>query len=206
MSLETTWFTFRVLIDGADPLEDKIPADSEAEALETVRRIYTGARSIELLRTETRESLFARFRPGMTPTGAASQAVNAILRPTATFTCQRCGVAVTFVQQSGTAPCACSNCHARYTVSAPGEDGPFVVRGESAPAKPTAEPPTRPWHRVLDVEASADLRAIRNAYLNQIRLYHPDKVAHLGPDLIELAETRTAEINEALQSALRARR
>ncbi len=38
---------------------------------------------------------------------------------------------------------------------------------------------------------------IRSRYLESVALYHPDKVQHLGPELKQLAEEKTKEINAA---------
>lgn len=38
---------------------------------------------------------------------------------------------------------------------------------------------------------------IRSKYINLISLYHPDRVQHLGPELKELAELKSKEINAA---------
>jgi len=47
---------------------------------------------------------------------------------------------------------------------------------------------------------------IRAAYRREIRLYHPDRVAHLGPELLALAERKASEINLAYDYLLRQRR
>jgi DnaJ like chaperone protein len=38
---------------------------------------------------------------------------------------------------------------------------------------------------------------IHSKYINLISLYHPDRVQHLGPELKELAEMKSKEINAA---------
>jgi DnaJ like chaperone protein len=38
---------------------------------------------------------------------------------------------------------------------------------------------------------------IKNRYRELVKQYHPDRVAHLGPKLREVAELQTKEINEA---------
>jgi curved DNA-binding protein CbpA len=50
---------------------------------------------------------------------------------------------------------------------------------------------------ILGVSESATLGEIKKAYRRRIREYHPDHVAALGPDLRDLAERKTKEINEA---------
>jgi len=40
---------------------------------------------------------------------------------------------------------------------------------------------------------------VRQAYLEQVKLYHPDRVTHLGPELRELAERKTLLLNLAFE-------
>lgn len=58
------------------------------------------------------------------------------------------------------------------------------------------------WHEVLNVAPSADAQEIRRAYKNLMSQYHPDKVASLGPELRELCERKTKEINIAYGQAM----
>jgi DnaJ-domain-containing protein 1 len=81
------------------------------------------------------------------------------------------------------------------------------------PAPPTkAAPPPQPqaafapaWARVLELPADASLDEIREAYRRLMSQYHPDKVASLGRELRELAESKSKEISVAYQEALAAR-
>lgn len=52
-------------------------------------------------------------------------------------------------------------------------------------------------YTLLDVPETADQGAIQAAYRRQMALYHPDKVASLGPELRRVAEERTKTINAA---------
>ncbi|MES2890185.1 MAG: J domain-containing protein, partial [Pseudomonadota bacterium] len=61
------------------------------------------------------------------------------------------------------------------------------------------------WYQVLDVGAGASLEEIRQAYQRKIRLYHPDKVAGLGPEFTAIAEAKAKVINEAYQQGCAAR-
>ena len=55
----------------------------------------------------------------------------------------------------------------------------------------------RSAHEVLGVRAGASRAEIRAAYQSLVQQYHPDRVADLGPELREVAERRTKEINAA---------
>jgi uncharacterized membrane protein YkvA (DUF1232 family) len=52
-------------------------------------------------------------------------------------------------------------------------------------------------YAVLGIESSASAKQIRSAYLARMKEYHPDKVAHLGGDLQELAHQKTQQIQRA---------
>jgi DnaJ-domain-containing protein 1 len=51
--------------------------------------------------------------------------------------------------------------------------------------------------RILGLKGKPNLNEIKKRYRNNIKKYHPDKVAMLGDELIELAEEKTKELNEA---------
>lgn len=55
---------------------------------------------------------------------------------------------------------------------------------------------------VLGVARNASKEQIRAAYLRQMAKYHPDKVAHLGDDLQELAKLKAQAINRAYEELL----
>ena len=56
-------------------------------------------------------------------------------------------------------------------------------------------------YRVLEVLASATAQAIRTAYRARMNEYHPDKVAHLGQELQDLAHRKSVEIQQAYQQS-----
>ena len=82
----------------------------------------------------------------------------------------------------------------------------------AAPKPPPAfeAPPTQPrvphWAGVLEIPPDAGVDEIREAYRRLIGQYHPDKVASLGRELQELAESKSKAITLAYQEALMARR
>jgi uncharacterized protein HemX len=62
------------------------------------------------------------------------------------------------------------------------------------------------WWSVLDVSPHATADEIRRAYRSKIKQYHPDRVAGLAPEFVELAERHTQALNAAYGEATRARR
>lgn len=51
----------------------------------------------------------------------------------------------------------------------------------------------------------ASLEEINQHYRQAMRMYHPDKVAGMAPEIIALAERRTKELNAAFSQAKRVR-
>jgi preprotein translocase subunit Sec63 len=70
-------------------------------------------------------------------------------------------------------------------------------RSTQAPAD--AAPETARWdpHAVLGVEPGATRDEIAQAYRDQMKRYHPDRVADLGDDLRRLAHEKAVEIQRA---------
>jgi len=60
----------------------------------------------------------------------------------------------------------------------------------------TPSEPSDPW-TVLGVGRGASPEEITRAYRDQIKRYHPDRVAGLGQELQEVAHRRTIEIQRA---------
>jgi hypothetical protein len=63
----------------------------------------------------------------------------------------------------------------------------------------------RPWWDILGVSRTASIEEINQRYRQLVMQYHPDRVAGLGPELIEVAERQTRLINAALAEAREAR-
>jgi DnaJ domain len=61
----------------------------------------------------------------------------------------------------------------------------------------------RNWWDVLGTARDATLNEVKAAYRQKIKLYHPDRVASLAPEFVQLAEQRSRELNAALDQALR---
>lgn len=60
-------------------------------------------------------------------------------------------------------------------------------------------------YQILGVEPTATDAEVKKAYRERIAAYHPDKVAALGPELREVAEQKTRQINLAYESVRRSR-
>ena len=61
------------------------------------------------------------------------------------------------------------------------------------------------WWIVLGVAPSASKDEIARNYRHRIKQYHPDRIAGLAPEFLQLAEDRTKALNEAYANAARAR-
>lgn len=86
------------------------------------------------------------------------------------------------------------------TVDRPESTGP--ANGADASWSGPLDSGPRPWHEVLGVSSRASLEEVQSAYRERIGKYHPDKVASLGQELRDLAETKSKEINRAYNEAL----
>jgi DnaJ-domain-containing protein 1 len=62
------------------------------------------------------------------------------------------------------------------------------------------------WWSVLEVSSHASADEIRRAYHRKIKQCHPDRVAGLAPEFVELAERHTQALNAAYGEATRALR
>lgn len=59
------------------------------------------------------------------------------------------------------------------------------------------------WHSVLGVQADATVEKIKAAYHEQIKQYHPDKVATMGPRIRSVAEEQTRLLIAAYEKGLK---
>jgi len=55
---------------------------------------------------------------------------------------------------------------------------------------------------ILEIDSNASRDEIKSAYKRKISQYHPDKVASLAPEFIEIAEKKTKELNFAYEQAM----
>ena len=78
-------------------------------------------------------------------------------------------------------------------------------KGQQRRERRQATPPRAQWWKVLGVSEEATLEEINRHYRQAMRMYHPDKVAGMAPEIIALAERRTKELNAAFSQAKRVR-
>ena len=60
----------------------------------------------------------------------------------------------------------------------------------------------RSHYQAMGLQSHAGSEEIRSAYLSAMKQYHPDQVAHLGPELRELANRKAQEINRAYDALM----
>lgn len=84
-------------------------------------------------------------------------------------------------------------------------------------ARDDVSPPTPPpsdrsdgadaaWFQVLGVTEDARTEEITRAYRSLIAQYHPDRVARMGPEIRQLAEEKSQQINSAYEFGVALRR
>lgn len=78
-----------------------------------------------------------------------------------------------------------------------------------APEAPSPVPPApargREWFVVLGVPEDAPEAEIRQAYKHLMSMYHPDKVASMGPEIRELANEKAQAITAAYRQGMTVR-
>ena len=65
---------------------------------------------------------------------------------------------------------------------------------------PFINPRIKAAFEILGVSATSSAEQIVSAYRNMAKMYHPDRLANLAPEFIELAEERMKEINAAYET------
>jgi hypothetical protein len=177
--------------------------------LDWMARRYTEHRSTavnELLIVESDDPDEAAGRPR--PQGQDQPERNERV-PTASFECLECGTSLRLRLLAGHKIYRCPSCKTEYkTVQTDGERPVFLISSSrhytqhseaSATRKRKVPPEVHTALAVFALEAQATLEDVRLAYRDQVKQYHPDRVAHLGPELRNVAEKKTKEINSAYQ-------
>ena len=93
--------------------------------------------------------------------------------------------------------------------AAPGEqvsDENEADEADDNESEPEQDDSSRAWHDVLGTAPDASMDVIKAAYRERLKEYHPDRVAHLGEKLRDVADEEAIAINQAYAEALRLRR
>ncbi len=74
-----------------------------------------------------------------------------------------------------------------------------------APSQKAAHTPiyAKNPYKILGLQESSSAEEVRRAYQTLVKQYHPDRIADMAPELRELAEQRTQELNAAYESIKR---
>lgn len=87
----------------------------------------------------------------------------------------------------------------RYMPEAP-KKIPAPKRKKKAPLPPAPPEETidgKTPYEILGIERDATAKEIRVAYQRLVKEYHPDRAATLAPEIREIAEKRTRQLNRA---------
>ncbi len=127
--------------------------------------------------------------------------------PTASFACLECRVNMRLPLRE--AQYRCPKCKSGYKVvkvsSAPLTfllipERHGAPRSSDVPnGKRSISPQVRAAFMLFGLDETATQDRIRQAYREAVRLYHPDKVSHLGAELKQLAEEKTKRFNSAMK-------
>ncbi len=80
------------------------------------------------------------------------------------------------------------------TAGEPAQGGGETHREQAKQSESAFDP-----YQILSIPTSSSQETIRSAYRSRMTEYHPDKVAHLGEDLQNLAHRKVLEIQKAYQ-------
>lgn len=129
--------------------------------------------------------------------------------PIASFDCFRCGGSLRIRLPQTDASFRCPKCRAEFRATKAGDSplvfvvipdmSQFTSRASDTSTRREREIPREVLAALsaFGLEAAATFEQVRSAYRELVKSYHPDKVAHLGPDLRRVAEAKTKEINSA---------
>jgi DnaJ-domain-containing protein 1 len=89
----------------------------------------------------------------------------------------------------------------RYMPQAPKKIPPAKKKKAPLPPAPPVEETIdgKTPHEVLGVSRDASDKEIRAAYQKLVKEYHPDRAATLAPEIREIAEKRTRQLNRAYE-------
>lgn len=129
---------------------------------------------------------------------------------TVAFDCLDCATGIRIRQLQGNSVYRCPSCKTEYKViQASAEPLVFLVvptsrhqfRASAEPSKTKRQVPPEVCNalRLFGLGDEASFGDVRQGYREHVKQYHPDLVAHLGPELRVVAEKKTKEFNAAYQ-------
>jgi len=115
-------------------------------------------------------------------------------------TCSNCGLKIRIQCVPGKHEMKCPNCHQEFDVFIMNDRSVHLIKKVTVPEKVKSK---LHWYEVLEIKPDSSYEEIKAAYRKLMKEYHPDKVATLGKDLKALAESKTKEISEAYETAIK---
>jgi DNA-directed RNA polymerase subunit RPC12/RpoP len=126
------------------------------------------------------------------------------------FDCVECGRGLRLHLQQSHNLYRCPSCKTEYKVVQSNGESPVLLvlplsrhrtqsADRSAKRAKTVSPEVRAALNELALDEDATIDRVHRAYREVVKQYHPDMVAHLGPELRKVAEMKTKEINSAYQ-------
>jgi DnaJ-domain-containing protein 1 len=128
-----------------------------------------------------------------------------------TLSCVGCGATLRLRLHAENPQSRCPSCKTEYQIIRQGGETPVILvvpclsdekkhSRSGSRAKNSITPKVRAALGTLNLDETASLSDVRRAYRDGMSQYHPDKVAHLGQKLRELAESEAKELNRAYET------
>ena len=129
--------------------------------------------------------------------------------PLALFPCFQCGSSLRIRLPQNDGGFRCPKCRTEFRATKAGDSplvfvvipdmSQFTARASDTSTRQKRDIPSAVLTALsaFGLDEGATYEQVRSAYRELVKGYHPDRVAHLGPDLQRLAEAKTKEINSA---------
>ena len=194
--LEVNWDEitgYRCLAAASSPLggsrRDKVLVISQRAMQEASPFVISGRHTDEILRVLRRRLPCKEVRV-MDWAGSAAAACSLHL-------CPSCGVRLQIPDPPVAMAGRCGSCKNRFQLGYDRHVRLLIEKLQGAELSWQTGQSLDDCFQVIGVPRSASDREIKTAYRRRIREYHPDRVAHLGTDLRQLAERKARTINKA---------
>jgi len=114
--------------------------------------------------------------------------------------CSSCNMKLRILYSPGKHEMQCPGCRQEFDVFIMNDRSVHLVKRATVRENVKAK---LNWFEVLEIDPDSSREEIKAAYRKLMKEYHPDKVAMLGKDLKALAESKTKEISEAYETAIK---